>query len=697
MPDSQNIEFNKISLGVGSDAHKARWENYELNVKALLNGGNSYDSLRGAMARLGFTTTGQNGYEQRFGLMLRPPAAPEPILAPARLMAETVGEVMLETPDGPDLTPTQEAALLARAEPLFAELLQSPEMENAMWIPDLPWGAGALIGSAVAVTTVLPAEAADGYALGRCTVAKPSLGAAINPTVAAGSYLFDYHGNDPRYKEKLEIGQFFSGANATLIKAPKHGKVVYSDLPHATEWQYYHYWPTEGYVGNDRFVMQVEKDGVKVRIHYLIKVLEEYEAESGMCKPEQWKISYAPAALTDPAAALLPSALRSLVGFADLPGSSVGETTNTGPTAQITLDVNAAGHGWYIDYTPYLNEEFLPTSNPNEWVAKPGSEAEGKMDMLTVLLHEYGHALGLDHSADGHDFMAATLQPGVRRTLTVDEQLELMRLAGIFVTPESPSEPYAPTDPGAPLPFTRVVATRSARRAAGLDGRVPQFDTAANPKLSNPEFAGADGWSTTGDVRFANGTATLAEGAATQTRLNQVFVVNEGDRFLSFTVANAALGDQADGPDDAFEVALLDANTGLSLLGGTGLTKNDAILNRQANGAEVKASGINVVVNADGSRTYLVDLAGLNKTPAAGTAVNLSFDLIGFGKGLEAQNSRLTIRDLRLGVPQTQDDTATTTEDTPMAIDALANDLNARQPGFAPVLAAGSGPRKLAY
>ncbi len=289
--------------------------------------------------------------------------------------------------------------------------------------------------------------------------------------------------------------------------------------------------------------------------------------------------------------------------------------------------------------------------------------------------------------------MAATLQPGVRRTLTVDEQLELMRLAGIFVTPDSPSEPYAPTDPGAPLPFTRVVATRSARRAAGLDGLAPQFDSAANPKLSNPEFAGSAGWSTTGDVRFENGTATLAEGAATQTRLNQVFVVNEGDRFLSFTVANAALGDQANGPDDAFEVALLDANTGHSLLGGTDLTKNDAILNRQASGTEVKASGINVVVNADGSRTYLVDLAGV----AAGTAVNLSFDLIGFGKGLEAQNSRLTIRDLRLGVPQTQDDTATTAEDTPLTIDALANDVNARQPGFTPVLVAGSGPRKQAH
>jgi hypothetical protein len=34
--------------------------------------------------------------------------------------------------------------------------------------------------------------------------------------------------------------------------------------------------------------------------------------------------------------------------------------------AKITLDTDAAGYGWFIDYTPYLNEEWLPTSNPYE-------------------------------------------------------------------------------------------------------------------------------------------------------------------------------------------------------------------------------------------------------------------------------------------------------------------------------------------
>ena len=56
-------------------------------------------------------------------------------------------------------------------------------------------------------------------------------------------------------------------------------------------------------------------------------------------------------------------------------------------------------------------------------------------------------------------------------------------------------------------------------------------------------------------------------------------------------------------PSDAFEVALLNANTGASLATPIGLTRTDALLNIQANGAELKATGVTSVVNADGSRT----------------------------------------------------------------------------------------------
>jgi hypothetical protein len=311
-----------------------------------------------------------------------------------------------------------------------------------------------------------------------------------------------------------------------------------------------------------------------------------------------------------------------------------------------------------------------------------------------VLLHEYGHTLGLAHSADAHDYMAATLPPGVRRTLSVDEQLALLQLAGHFPAPESPTLPYAPSDPGVPLPFTRVTGLNRSARLRGIEGfatagnALVQYDIAANPTLENPAFDNGTGWSTTGDVSFADGSATLAESPTTQTRLNQVFVLGDNDRFLSFTV-DAALDDQADCPDDAFEVALLDANSGVSVLGGTGLGHSDAIINRQADGSEYRSDGISVLTNPDGSRSYRLDLSGVT----AGTVLNLAFDLIGFGKGADAGGSRVSIRDLHLGSepakPEAIDDAVITDEDHPLLIDALANDRNARQPGFAPVVVVG--------
>ena len=374
----------------------------------------------------------------------------------------------------------------------------------------------------------------------------------------------------------------------------------------------------------------------------------------------------------------------------NLPGFILAQSTGSGAYAQITLDTDAAGHGWHIDQTPYLNDEYLPTSNPNLWIAREGSEAAGKMDLLSVLLHEYGHALGLEHSADAGNFMATTLQPGQRRLPSASE-LDLM--AGLLgVARETgaaspvPYDPFSP--PGSPLPMTMslaaFVATR--QRQAASAAALTRFAVVANPTLTNPQFADSQGWSSAGDVAIASGTATLTETATTQTRLNQAFVLGPNDRFLSFTLSGIALDDVSNAPDDAFEVALIDANTGLSLLGGTGLTHNDAFLNLQADGTEYKASGVTTVKNADGSRTVLVDLAGI----AAGTVVNLSFDLIGFGKGAAATSSHVTVKDLRLGVPQeARDDAVTLEEDATLDIDVVANDIGADQVGVKPVLVSG--------
>ncbi|MBI1835535.1 MAG: matrixin family metalloprotease, partial [Burkholderiales bacterium] len=166
---------------------------------------------------------------------------------------------------------------------------------------------------------------------------------------------------------------------------------------------------------------------------YVIEVLGD-EAAAGYCPKEFWKISsnlptgtddYTNWQNTANLSAMLANASQSLTSFSDLAGTAVGQTKRESSTAQITLDSTAAGHGWFIDTTPSNNEEFLPTSDPEVWIAKADSQAAGKMDMFSVLLHEYGHALGIEHSSDNADYMAASLQPGERR-LPSGEELDLM-------------------------------------------------------------------------------------------------------------------------------------------------------------------------------------------------------------------------------------------------------------------------------
>ena len=255
---------------------------------------------------------------------------------------------------------------------------------------------------------------------------------------------------------------------------------------------------------------------------------------------------------------LIANARQSVAGFTDLPSTALGQTIGEGVTATITLDTNAAGHGWYIDPTPLdSSDDYLPTSQAGVWQAKPDSAAAGKMDLLSVLLHEYGHALGLEHSGEAGDFMNASLQPGMRKLPSADElalmgrlvaQLKAEQGADALATdtaahaPAETPEPFNPFGPNSPLQALSLLPIGFIRRgdktsssASALAGTAAtpakthtDYLTAINPTLANGNFSQTSSgglisqWETTGNVTASVQTVS---GAVTS-QLGQITLVS---------------------------------------------------------------------------------------------------------------------------------------------------------------------------
>jgi hypothetical protein len=76
---------------------------------------------------------------------------------------------------------------------------------------------------------------------------------------------------------------------------------------------------------------------------------------------------------------------------------------------EIALSPDGAGHGWFVDPTPYQDEEFAGGT------AFAGSPAAGREDLLTAVLHELGHFVGLADDS-GSALMDELLPTGTRRT-----------------------------------------------------------------------------------------------------------------------------------------------------------------------------------------------------------------------------------------------------------------------------------------
>jgi hypothetical protein len=106
-----------------------------------------------------------------------------------------------------------------------------------------------------------------------------------------------------------------------------------------------------------------------------------------------------------------------------LPDSALGREIG-GTTVEISP--TAAGYGWFIDTTPLDNSEFPLRSDGGTSLSTNAGPAAGRIDLLTVVTHELGHALGLDDldsSANPGNVMDDMLLPGIRRLPVISDAL----------------------------------------------------------------------------------------------------------------------------------------------------------------------------------------------------------------------------------------------------------------------------------
>jgi len=110
--------------------------------------------------------------------------------------------------------------------------------------------------------------------------------------------------------------------------------------------------------------------------------------------------------------------------IADMPAWYLGSAT----PGHITIDSDAAGYGWFLDVTPFDDSEFTPLSppfargetggSPTRLYTDPSGAPAGRYDLLTTVMHELGHQLGLPdyYSLDARDnLMYGFLTLGERR------------------------------------------------------------------------------------------------------------------------------------------------------------------------------------------------------------------------------------------------------------------------------------------
>ncbi|MBL9156129.1 MAG: cadherin-like domain-containing protein [Verrucomicrobiales bacterium] len=261
------------------------------------------------------------------------------------------------------------------------------------------------------------------------------------------------------------------------------------------------------------------------------------------------------------------AALNDLVfEVVDLPGWYLGEAVGT----RIRIDKDAGGNGWFIDETPEDDSEFEVRGQRSEIGDQTSDVAANRVDLMTAVMHEMGHSLGLCDTYD--PLRRSHLMYGF---LTAGERRAPRRGEAEGAVPHTHDRPHY-------LGGELVIGTLPAGKSITITYQ-------ATVNTSPTTFTSVSSQGTVSGSNFANvltnDPATPAAGDATVTPVEQrptltnVNVNGTEDVQLNFTAANftASFNDVNGDSLNRIRITSLPAN-GTLRVNSTAVNVNDEVL-----------------------------------------------------------------------------------------------------------------------